>query len=150
MNGRFINEKTWKELCLWQKRNSTVIHQPGDVKTDYKDYAHTVRSHLIFLPLSHPFGEGAIFMHKHIIRLRPRNQGFRDPSLTSSSAFVRTKALLVISFRGRRTETVLPIKIQKCFTCSDCHLLYMAIYFYCEKFMGAFVNVRIWALESYY
>ena len=52
-----------------KKRNSTVIHQPGDVKTDYKDYAHTVRSHLIFLPLSHPFGEGAIFMHKHIIRL---------------------------------------------------------------------------------
>lgn len=90
-----------------KKRNNTVIHQPGDVKTDYKDYAHIVRSHLIFLPLSHPFGEGAIFMHKHIIRLRPRNQGFRDPSLTSSSAFVRTKALLVISFRGRKTESVL-------------------------------------------
>ena len=70
-------------------------------------------------------------------------KGLRDISLTSSPAFVRTKALLVIPFRGRRTETVLPIKIQKCFTCSDCHLLYMAIYFYCEKFMGAFVNVRI-------
>ena len=96
-----------------KKRNSTVIHQPGDVKTDYKDYAHTVRSHLIFLPLSHPFGEGAIFMHKHIIRLRPRNQGFRDPSLTSSSAFVRTKALLVISFRGRKTESVLQEQTKK-------------------------------------
>lgn len=96
-----------------KKRNSTVIHQPGDVKTDYKDYAHTVRSHLIFLPLSHPFGEGAIFMLKHIIRLRPGNQGFRDPSLTSSSAFVRTKALLVISFRGRKTESVLQEQTKK-------------------------------------
>lgn len=96
-----------------KKRNSTVIHQPGDVKTDYNDYAHTVRSHLIFLPLSHPFGEGAIFMHKHIIRLRPGNQGFRDPTLTSSSAFVRTKALLVISFRGRKTESVLQEQTKK-------------------------------------